>query len=75
MYRFDRKVSDSIERPCHDGDKLLCSVAGGVHSDSAFAVPDLRSAVRGGGVGGGAVSGDDAGCYSRFRVGTRSWST
>ncbi|KAI8553512.1 hypothetical protein RHMOL_Rhmol05G0021800 [Rhododendron molle] len=36
---------------------------------------DPRSAVRGGGVGGGAVSGDDAGCYSRFRVGTGSWST
>ncbi|KAI8528775.1 hypothetical protein RHMOL_Rhmol07G0052500 [Rhododendron molle] len=56
------------------GVRFTLSVGGGVHSDSASAVPDPRSAVRGGGVG-GAVSGDDAGCYSRFRVGTGSWST
>ncbi|KAG5555404.1 hypothetical protein RHGRI_012819 [Rhododendron griersonianum] len=51
MYRFDRKVSD-----------LRFPVAGGVHSDSAFVVPDPRSTIRG----------DDVGCCSRFRVGTRS---
>ncbi|KAG5556731.1 hypothetical protein RHGRI_007112 [Rhododendron griersonianum] len=59
MYRFDRKVSD-----------LHFPVAGGVHNDSASVVPDPRSAV----CGDGAVSGDDVGCCSRFRVGTGSWS-
>ncbi|KAG5526000.1 hypothetical protein RHGRI_032332 [Rhododendron griersonianum] len=59
MYRFDRKVSD-----------LCFPVAGGVHSDSASAVPHPRFAVR----GGGAIRGDDIGCCSRFRIETRSWS-